>query len=306
MGKMKLISIIAVLIIFGFSIIQIANKDDEKKESTLDDKPSFKLSSNVVLNKQNTVLTYDAILNKDDFQKMDSLSIHFNIPTEKRIDEDNNNIYSTINKTSHRKIEYISNSGYYLYRDTEKSGLAFSSKIGETIPTDTECVSIANDILTANGLMGNGLEFSEVKYNFEGFAEKGSDIPIEEWIYSKKVYFTTNLNGIKLEGAGGKTTVTIGENGKIKSFMAANREFESNGQMNILSHDDAFAKLENGESIIEYTNTMYNNREIYIDDSDFCYYLESIYDSNPIPCYYFKGKFTDSNDDFVGYVDASK
>ncbi len=198
-----------------------------------------------------------------------------------------------------KTLEYFEDIGRWHYVDSEKAYPTVSSQ--PDIPTDQKSREIAENFLKSHNLWSENLEFTHVAENTQGTFDTTTSKIIEEYTITKKIYFSKDLNGLSIVGAGGKCYVTIGENEEVVAFSFPAQQFKKVETAKVISPDQAIAKSDN---VLSITRTSYENRTAIITDIYTCYYVGPTVENKGLvyPCYNLVGYFEDSNERFSAAI----
>jgi len=200
-------------------------------------------------------------------------------------------------------LEYYLETGVLTYTNSEKAYPTTYSK--PDLPDDASTIQIAETFLKNNDFWRDNILFYRIGYNVQGIAKKSTGEVIDEWVVVKKVFYEEILGGVPVKGVGGKLFVSVGENGKVVSFIYSIRKYKPIGEIKIISPLKAFYKLQNGEGIMIKDRVVYEGKDIVINNCSLCYYIPLLTENKGMAiCYEFRGYLEDTKNPFRIFVNA--
>lgn len=115
------------------------------------------------------------------------------------------------------------------------------------IPSEEEAKKIADSYLQSFGEIPEGLILDIIEQQYVEKVDYTSDKVVEKLPLVTEVTYGREINGFEVTGPGDFIMVSIGEDGKVLCHLKTWRTLEEVGEIEIISSEDALAKLERGE-----------------------------------------------------------
>lgn len=157
--------------------------------------------------------------------------------------------------------------------DSISEGKPELMNIKNSIPSESEASKLAEKVLAEYGGLPHDAKLSLVeqvtikKYNGK------SGIIEEEYPQWTSVHYKQDINGLQVIGPGAGIVVNLGENGEMLGISKGWRTLEYAGEVPVISVEEAYQKLKNGETLIVYQSSPIGLR---ISDIQLGYYAEDI------------------------------
>lgn len=231
---------------------------------------------------------------KYNINKEDAINLaeKFKVDTSKLEEDTATNKFIVRSPEKHFWME--KNTGKWEYSDLTK---LFKSSSSSKIPSDDECIKIAEDIIKDLGLnladFDKGMVENAVQQNLS------NDTNI---ITEKAVYFYRKFKGNRILGTS-RLIIIIGDNGEIHSVkkLYCDIDEESVYSLKLKPIEKAFNDIEKSNGIIHYKGKA---KAIEISSIKLAYWEDP---SNNLlqPVYFFRGRSTDTDqEEFESYVTA--